>query len=33
MSVVESIVSIVAGYLITVWMQFWLYPLFGIIFQ
>ena len=30
MSFVESIVSVLAGYIITVLIQFWLYPVFGI---
>ena len=30
MSLAESTVSVVAGYLITVIIQYWLYPIFGI---
>lgn len=30
MSLVESSASVIAGYLITVALQYWLYPLFGI---
>jgi hypothetical protein len=30
MSGFESVVSVLAGYLITVLIQYWLYPLFGI---
>lgn len=31
MSFVESVVSVIAGYIITVLIQYWLYPMFGII--
>ena len=30
MSLLESLVSVVAGYIITVLIQYWVYPLFGI---
>jgi len=30
MSLVESVASVVAGYIITVLIQYWLYPFFGI---
>lgn len=30
MSLIESTVSVVAGYILTVLIQYWLYPLFGI---
>ena len=30
MSLIESSASVIAGYLITVLIQYWLYPLFGI---
>ena len=30
MSLLESLVSVVAGYIITVLIQYWIYPLFGI---
>ncbi len=30
MSFIESTASIIAGYIITVLIQYWLYPLFGI---
>ena len=30
MSLFESMVSVVAGYIMTVLIQYWLYPLFGI---
>jgi len=30
MSLFESTVSVIAGYLITVIIQYWLYPIFGI---
>ena len=31
MSLLESIVSVAAGYAITVLIQYWVYPLFGIL--
>ena len=30
MSLLESLVSVVAGYIITVLIQYWVYPIFGI---
>ncbi len=30
MSLLESLISVIAGYLITALSQYWLYPLFGI---
>lgn len=30
MSMIESLVSVIAGYIITVLIQYWIYPLFGI---
>lgn len=30
MSLVESLVSVIAGYIITVLIQYWVYPLFGV---
>jgi len=30
MSAVESLVSVIAGYIITVFIQYWVYPMFGI---
>jgi hypothetical protein len=30
MSLVESSISVIAGYILTVLIQYWLYPLFGI---
>lgn len=30
MSLIESSVSVIAGYIITVLIQYWLYPIFGI---
>jgi len=30
MSLLESLVSVIAGYIITVLIQYWVYPIFGI---
>jgi len=30
MSLVESVVSVIAGYILTVLIQLWVYPIFGI---